>query len=85
MSISRDLTVIVTNEEEGVTLTLKTVSSLGKDKVFISGDPSVHDIKEIEEALKNIQEFSREAEEKQVQFNLISQAVASKEDQETPV
>ena len=82
MSISRDLTVIVTNDEEGVTLTLKTVSSLGEDKVFISGDPSVHDINEIKKALEDIGQFSKEAADRQAQFNLISQAIASGDSQE---
>lgn len=58
MSLSKDLTVSITNEEEGLTLTIKTVSALGKDKVAVSGDPGVHSIEELKEALKAIEGFN---------------------------
>ena len=57
MSLSKDLTTTVTNDAEGSTIVLKTVSAVGKDKIFISGDGAIYDIKEIKEAIKGIEEF----------------------------
>lgn len=83
MSVSKDLTITVTNEAEGVTLVFKTVSSLGKEKVFISGDAAVHDVKEIEEALKSIEEFNKEDDEKVAEaFGLIQGAVTQERERE---
>ena len=48
--LSKDLTVTVTNESEGITLTLKTVSALGPGKVSIVADPGVYDHQELKDA-----------------------------------
>jgi len=58
--IRKDLTVTVESIEEGTTLVLKTLSGVGKDKVLISGDPAAYDIKEVKEALKEIESFTKE-------------------------
>lgn len=57
MSLAKDLTVTITNESEGTTLVLKTVSGLGNKVVAVSGDMGVFDLKEIEKALEEIQMF----------------------------
>lgn len=56
--INRDLTITITNEQEGITLTLKTVSALGPGKVSIMADPGVYDSKELEDALNAVKEFT---------------------------
>jgi hypothetical protein len=58
MSITKDLTVTVTNDSEGITTTFKTVSVLGATKVSISGDPGVFNIKELQDALNAVTEFN---------------------------
>lgn len=84
MSVSKDLTVTVTNEAEGVTLVFKTVSSLGKEKVFISGDAAVHDVKEIEQALKSLEEFNKEDKAKVAEeYSLIIGAVEQERQRES--
>ena len=62
MSIVKDLTVVITNDNEGLTLTLKTVSAIGKNVVLITGDTGVQKIEEIEKALSEIKDFNREKE-----------------------
>jgi len=56
--LSKDLTVTVTNESEGITLTLKTVSALGPGKVSIVADPGVYDHQELKDALAAIVDFN---------------------------
>lgn len=73
MSVSKDLTVTVTNETEGVTLVMKTLSALGKTKVSISGDPSVYDIKEIKQALKEIEEFAGNNVKEEAQVSKVTE------------
>lgn len=62
MSIRKDLTVTVTNPTEGTTLVVKTVAS-SRDKCLIQTDHAVFDIKEIEDALKEIKKFQEQAPE----------------------
>lgn len=57
MSLTKDLTVSVTNESEGTTLIIKTVSSLGNKVVAISGDMGVFDLKEIKKAIDEVEMF----------------------------
>jgi hypothetical protein len=75
MSVSKDLTVTVTNEAEGVTVSFKTVSSLGTNKVFIAGDAAVHDIKEIEQAIQTIKEFSAKQDQDKAQAEIEAQGI----------
>lgn len=58
MSLSKDLTITITNEIEGTVLVVKTVSALGKDVVNVHGDNSTFTIQEIEDALKEIRKFN---------------------------
>lgn len=60
MSITKDLSVTITNEAEGTTLTLKTVSALGEDKVSIQGDPGVYEKEDLKKGLEEIEKFRME-------------------------
>lgn len=57
MSLSKDLTVTITNETEGTTLVLKTVSALGTEHLTLSGDPGVYAIKDLMNAIEEIKLF----------------------------
>lgn len=60
MSLTKDLTVTVTNESEGITCTIKTVSALGIEAVSINADPGVYDRAELMKALEMAKTFSFE-------------------------
>jgi hypothetical protein len=57
MSLKKDLTITLTNESEGTVLVLKTASALGNNVVSITGDHGVFDIKELQQALEEVQLF----------------------------
>lgn len=57
MSLTKDLTVTITNESEGTTLILKTVSALNNKSITISGDMGVFDLKDIKKAIDEIEMF----------------------------
>lgn len=65
--LTKDLTVTITNEAEGITLTVKTVSRLGGTTVAVSGDPGTYDIKEIKEALAQIEKFDSNTDKAAIQ------------------
>lgn len=57
--ITKDLTITITNENEGLTCTIKTASLVGKDTVSIVSDPGIYNLEELIKALEIIKEFNK--------------------------
>jgi hypothetical protein len=54
---SKDLTMTIVTEGEGITMTLKTVSVLGKGNVSVQAEPGVYNIDELIKALEEVRSF----------------------------
>lgn len=62
MSLNKDLTITITNDTEGTTISLKTVSALGNGLISISGDMGVFNLLDIQHALQELGQFNEEKE-----------------------
>lgn len=62
MSLTKNLVVTITNEAEGISLTVKTLGMLSGNPVLIAGDPGVYDIGELKRALALCEEFQAETQ-----------------------
>lgn len=60
--ITKNIVLTVTNETEGITLTIKTVAAMDNGLV-ISGDPGVYNLPEIKAAIKECEDFIMKKEE----------------------
>lgn len=59
MSLTKNIVLTVTNEIEGITLTLKTVST-GDNGLVVSGDPGLYSLVEVKTALLEAEKFINE-------------------------
>lgn len=58
MALTRNLVVNITNDIEGITLTVKTVS-VGDNGITITGDPGLYNIEEVLAAIEECKKFIR--------------------------